>query len=257
MKTLHASLLALVAATLLAPAAHAAAVISFYGFQVNTPEWRSTNFTKTITLAGGGTITDEDNAYGTLGWNLPTVNGAPSFISPAAAGTLTANRGGAGYEPIDDPTEPIGPNVADLPPAFRAIAFQLPAFEGEANLYQLTLQGSIPSSFIIGVGFGNLLNPGENAFGAASYRASVGASTTAQIPAISNDGLTDWIFFRVNEGVAGEVINIFGTSASTNGGFVSLAALSYDVTPIPEPGTVGLLIIGGLGLAVLRRKRTA
>lgn len=249
------SLLISAASLSLFSVAQAAGIVDFYGYQINTPEWRSTNVPKTITFPDNvSTISDADNAYGTLGWNLPQFNGAPSFIAAVAEGTLVANRGNAGYEPIDDPGQPIGPNVSDLPPNFRAIAYQAPGVGGEANLYQLTLQGaSIPSSFLLGVGFGNLANPSENPFGAASYRVSIGASNSGQVPAIGNDGLTDWIFFRVNDGVAGDVINVFGTAGSQN--FVSVAALSYDVTPVPEPGSIAFLAMGAAGLVVVYRRR--
>lgn len=231
--------------------AQAAGIVDFYGYQINTPEWRSTNVPKTITFPDNvSTISDADNAYGTLGFNLPSYNQAPSFISAAAAGTISFN---GPYEPIDDPFQPIGPNVADLGSGDRNVAYKTPGAGGEANLYQLTLQNTIPSSFIIGVGFGNLRSPSENPFGAASYRVSIGASNSGQVPAIGNDGLTDWIFFRVNDGVAGDVINVFGTAGSQN--FVSVAALSYDVTPVPEPGSIAFLAMGAAGLVVVYRRR--
>jgi hypothetical protein len=239
----------------LAPAVQAAATVSFYGYQIDVPGWRSTDVTKTISLNGGGTTTDSDGYYGTDGWGIPTLGGYPAYIAAAAAGTLTANRGGAGYEPIDDPTQPVTGTVADLPAAFRAIAYQTPGAGAEANLFQLTLtnvSATIPSSFLIGVGFGNLATPGENIYGAASYRASVGASTTAQIAAIGNNGLMDWIFFRVDNGLNGDVINIYGKAAE-GVNFVSLGALSFDT--IPEPGSPLMLGLGAAALACGYRRR--
>lgn len=260
MKTLHTSLLALAAATLLAPAAQAAPIVSFYGYQVNTPEWRSTNVTKTITLPDNVTTTPApSNAYGLDGWLLPNlVNDTylPSYAPLSgitAPGTLGFTSGSYAQD-VDDPTQPIGPNVANLPAAFWSIAYQSIGAGNEANLYNFTLSGTIPTSFLLGVAFGNLAHPAEDAFGTASFRAGInGGAGTGQVTAIANNMQIDWIFFRVDNAVVGNTVNIYATGGTN--GLANLAAISFDT--IPEPTTAGMLLLGGLGLAVLRRKRTA
>lgn len=251
MKTLHTSLLALAAATLLAPAAQAAPIVSFYGYQANMSQWRSTSATKTINLAAGGTITDPDGYYGTDGWTVLNAFSLPSYISAQSIGSSLWIAGG--YELIDDPLLPVAPTVT--PQMASSLLYQIPGAGVESSpLFAFTVGNAAPASFHMGIAFGQLPSPSQDVFLGSSFRVAVGASTTAQIPLIGNDGIIDWVFFQVDNAVSGNVINIYGIGGAV-GGYADLAAVSFDI--IPEPTTAGMLLLGGLGLAVLRRKRTA
>jgi hypothetical protein len=147
----------------------------------------------------------------------------------------------------------VGADVANLSAAYWAIAYQFPSAGNEANLYNFTLTGpTIPTSFLIGVAFGNLDTPAEDIYGTASFRAGLnGGAGTGQIPAIGNNKLIDWIFFKVENAVDGDIINIYGTGGA--GGMASVAAISFDT--IPEPGSPLLLGLGAAALACGYRRR--
>ncbi len=241
--------------------ASAAPVVSFYGYQIDTPQWRSTSVTKTITLAGGGTTIDADGYYGTDGYLLPSyIAGLPSYapIGGVTAVGTAAVASGTYAQDVDDPTFAPGPNVPNLSAPYWAIAYQAPGVAStEVNLYNFTFSGvTIPNSFLLGIAFGNLDAPNEDYFGTASFRASINnAGSTAQVPAIPNNKQIDWIFFKVDNALAGDTFNLYGTSGPVANGGVNIAAVSFDPVPVPEPSTLVLLGLGGLGLAVLRRRQ--
>jgi hypothetical protein len=227
------------AITLAAMALHQpafAATVSFYGFRLDMPDWRSTNVVKTIAIPGGESATIPDGFFGKHGWLLPTV--ASDTYLPAyaplsgitAPGTDTFSSATYAAD-VDDPTQPIGGMVDDLPfPSMAAIAYQAPGSGVEVNLYNFTLSGTVPSSFLLGVAFGNLDWPAENGYNTASYRVSLGASSTAQIPAPGNNKRIDWIFFRVDDATAGDTVSLHATAGDL--GMASIAVIAFD--PVPE-----------------------
>ena len=262
MKTLLTRSLALAAVAgslCLSQVASAAAVVSYYGSQIDTPRWRSTDYTKTIQLSGGGSIVDSSGYYGKSGYLLPSYStGLPTYApSSGLTGPGTAAYASLTYaQNVDDPTQPISGSVAPLPSPYWAIAYQAPGASTEVNLYNFTLSGTIPSSFLLGLAYGNLDTPSEDFFGTASFRASInGGGSTAQIAAVPNNKLIDWMFFKVDNAIAGDTFNLYGTSGTSPSGGANVAAVSFDPVPVPEPSTFALLGLGGLGLAVLRRRR--
>jgi len=261
MKKLRLPLLALAATMFLTPIAQAVGFISFFGYEINQPRWRSTDFAKSITLAPTFLTTTSlvPNHYGQSGWILPGLASdlyLPSFAPLAgitAPGTLSFTS--ATYASnIDDPTATISGSVAALPASFQSIAYQTPGVGAEANLYNFTLSGAIPSSFLISIAFGNLANPAENAFGAASYRAGInGGAGTGQLTAITNDSQIDWIFFRVDDALAGDTINLYGTAGAA--GLASVAIVAFD--PIPEPSAMALMGVALTAMTARRRRSAA
>ena len=209
--------------------------VSFYGYEVNQPRWRSTKVPKTIQLAGGGTTIDPDGTYGTLGWMLPALSegaGLPDFVSVHG---LKAEGARIFQSPtysgdIDDPSAAPTAEVDRIPEKFKGIVYQTPGQGKEAILVSIPLTGSIPPDFLVGIAFGNLASPQENAFATASFRASINDNPgTAPVPALGNDGVIDWIFFRVEKAAEGDTIHIHGTGGAN--GMASLAIITLDPAP--------------------------
>jgi len=232
----------------LAPCAFAAGTVSFYGYQINATQWRSTSVTKTIQLSGGGTTTDPDGYYGTDGWTILNYFSLPTYISAQSIGSSSYIPGG--YELIDDPLLAVGPTVS--PQTASSLLYQVPGAGVESSpLFTFTVGTAAPASFLMGIAFGNLPSPSQDVFLGASFRVTVGASTTAQIPLIGNDGLIDWLFFRVNGAGSGDLISIYGVGGAA--GYTDLAAVTFDT--IPEPGSPLLLGLGAAALACGYRRR--
>ena len=252
MKTLltRSIALAAVAGSLcFAQVASAAAVVSYYGYQLDTPGWRSTSVTKTITTPGGDVLAPT-NYYGADGYQYVAGQSLPSYISGVAFTGSSYSL--AAYQPIDNPTLPIAPVVADMA---SSLLYQIPGAGAESSpLFAFTVGANAPASFLMGIAFGNLPLD-QSPYLGASFRVAVGASTTAQVPLIGNNGLIDWLFFKVDDAANFDVINIYGVGGAAPYGWTDLAAVSFDT--IPEPGTYALLGLAGFGLALhrLRRRR--
>jgi hypothetical protein len=195
-----------------------------------------------------GSVNDADGYYGTSGWVLPNL--ADNLYLPSYApleGITTPGTSvfasGTYAQDIDDPTQPISGTVADLPEGYWTIAYQSPGPGVEANLYNFTLSGTIPSAHsslaspsAIWTHRGKMIlarPPSAQALQGPCEETTT-TITTQQIQAIANDKQIDWIFFRVDNAQAGDTISIFGTGGTN--GMASLAAISFD--PVPEPANV-------------------
>jgi PEP-CTERM motif len=251
MKTLllRSLALAVVAGSLcFAQAASAAAVVSYYGLQNNMSQWRSTSVTKTITTPGGDVLAP-NNYYGADGYTAINVFSMPSYISAQSIGASSYIDGG--YAPINNPAFPVAPVVADMA---SSLLYQIPGAGAESSpLFAFTVGANAPASFLMGIAYGQLPSPSEDTYLGSSFRVAVGASSASQAT-VANNGIIDWMFFKIDGATSGNVINIYGTGSSVTG-YADLAAVSFDT--IPEPGTYALLGLAGFGLALhrLRRRR--
>jgi hypothetical protein len=227
--------------------ASAAAVVSYYGYQLDMTKWRSTDFPKTITLPDTSTVAAPNNYYGADGWTSLNAFSLPSYISAQSIGVSGYVPGGYGL--IDNPAYPVAGNVPQMP---SSLLYQVPGLgvETATPLFTFTAGSGAPASFLMGVAFGNLPSPSQDPYVGYSFRVAVGASTTAQIQLIGNNEMIDWVFFKIDGAAATDVISIYGTGGTS--GYADLAAVSFDT--IPEPGTFALLGLGGLALLLRRRK---
>jgi hypothetical protein len=235
----------IVALAAFAPAAQAAATVSFYGYQIDVPEWRSTSVTKTITT-GGGPVAAPNSVYGLDGYQYVAGQSLPTYISGTA---FTGSYNLFAYEPIDDPTLAIGPTVANMA---SSLLYAIPGagVEFATPQFTFTVGSTPPASFLVGIAFGNF-PLADSAYLGYSYRVTIGASNSGPVALLGNNGLIDWIFFKVDGATLGDEIKIYGTGGAN--GFADLAAVSFDT--IPEPGSPLMLGLGAAALACGYRRR--
>ena len=198
-----------------------AAEVSFIGLQSsNVTSWRSTNLAKDHDPDG-------DNAYGTSGYWIFNVErkSMPDFVS-AATGPDT---GTAPYGPVawDDPTQPIGPNVADIAIGGK-LDLNLP--DGQEGVF-VTITLLQTCGFRLEVLSGHRSGSGEIA---ESVRLA-GDNTTAQVSLAGNPQIS---VFEVS-GSTGDVVTLYGTTRTTGQGRNAIAGIAFD--KLPPAGTVVLI----------------
>lgn len=214
---------------------------------------RTTTLAKPLDLDG-------DNAYGTAGWEFFGVGGGdiqgdgfeqraliglPSFIGDIASVPNGASYYAAytGYALIDDPRQPIGPDVSDV---ISGLAFYWPATPGvEYPFFQIVVAEDAPSfrvGFLLNQEFAFTQFPGGLRLQSGDSQASM--AIDIGLPR----GQRDMYFFDVVGAHAGDVINVYATAASTRPS-LAISGVTFD---IPSPGFAPLALAAGF---FTRRRR--
>lgn len=239
--------LSLLAASLFLSTMAEAGTVAYVGSDLNLGSgWRTSSVAKTDI--------DGDGVLGSDGWIV--VGSAGSTSLPAyltGVSTNTAIFGGnEGYYSIDDPLTTPGVTPGTLvsgtwnPGASSGTPLTLVSF---------TLGGTIPTTIQIGLMIDNLdrndLIPPSLGVVQTDGTASAVANTSG---AQYRNRTPDWVYFQIT-GVAGNqfAIQSYGSSL----GVVTLGAVSFDSSTVPEPSTFAMFGFGMAAVGVVRIRRSA
>jgi hypothetical protein len=169
-------------------------------------------------------------------WNQNIVSNLPAYISNLDGLGSTSSGGGAGYDSI---------NVGGT--TYESGGINLASGAGtETALFSFGLAAAAPASITLG-----LLTDNSDGLGWASSTIRIeGPGAVSADQSIVPDGASDLLNFTIDGGVTGETYTVYGTSAGSGS---MIAAATFDSTTIPEPSSIGLILLGGL--AGLRRRR--
>lgn len=256
----------------------AQAVILGLGSQIigdsSTPigiAWREASVTKTNDIDG-------DNIFGTEGYYLPKTvfgpgdyeNYAPSnfnlaHMTSSAVSWLGVtpsedpvnNQMNYGYRQFQDPNNP----ASKISVGYMGRRFSGAMTIGDYYpLYDFTVGVGIPGDFAITIP----VHPEFSAAHPSALRLTQIAGSGSMTVTLSVSPPTaysfvdaEFITFRVNNAVAGDVFRLFGQATDVNNLLIN--GMMFDVVPIPEPDTaLALALIGLLAMLVLRmRARSA
>lgn len=229
-----------------------ASTVSFVGVDADRgTEWRNTDVVKLFDA-------DANNVYGTAGYFLIATGGGngvsptigtdiiqdPSFIAAGSQGVLAGINRAAfnSYDVLNDPAFPHPPTAPTL--------LSGTVTDGTGDKFSFTIAaGGAPTSFRLSIFADNLDGVG---FNAASLTVRNAANTaTATAPAIIGNQDTDLFVFQIDGAVAGE--QFFVAAAQGVNGTATFAGLAYDA--VPEPTSMVLGLIGGLGMLGMLRRR--
>ncbi|MBL7134093.1 MAG: PEP-CTERM sorting domain-containing protein [Phycisphaerae bacterium] len=200
--------------------------------------WRTNTTLKAPALDPNG-----DNAYGSDGYYMLTVTSAivistPSYIveDPTHNGLKWANAGPS----FDDPTQSIGAAVSNVnagliynPGASPIVSFSVD--EAASFVLTIVLAGS---------------TAGHRPT-ALSVTQVVGGAATDSADSLSSIASTPAYLFFLVDAQAGDAFNVVTSGTSQHG----ISGVAFEA--VPEPATMSLLAIGGLGVLLKRRRRRA
>jgi len=168
-------------------------------------------------------------------WDTGIVSSLPAYVTALDGTGSTSSGGWANY---DDAT--VGGTTYNT-----GGIVQSPGLGNEASIFTFQLTGNVPSSINLGILTDASDSPNWTATGIRIE--GPGAITANQ--SLTVDGAADLLNFTIDGGLAGETYTVHGTSAASG---IVIAAATFD--SIPEPGSLGLVLLGGL-LGLGRRSR--
>jgi len=251
MRTTLTTLLALaVAASALLAGSAQAATITFLGEDSTTgSNWRTTSVSKSSTFDPNG-----DNVYGSDGYYFggsaitggaggtptPTVyTSAPSYIATIApSGAFYVSNA---YLDFDDPTAAVGSAVNDINGGLYYNAGTKFSFDVSAD-----------TEFVVAVLIGGSVSTNSSPTGISISQTAGTGSGTASATSIPALAIGEYVFFGI-DAAAGDSFDV-DIDATNKQGIVGLGFEAVPA-PVPEPGSLAILVAGGLSSALLLRRQ--
>jgi len=228
-----------------------AATITFLGEDSTTgANWRTTSVSKSSTFDPNG-----DNVYGSDGYYFggsaitggtgggtptPTVyTSAPSYIATIApSGAFYVSND---YFDFDDPTEAVGSAVNDINGGLYYNAGTKFSFDVSAD-----------TEFVVAVLIGGSVPTNSSPTGISISQTAGTGSGTASATSIPALAIGEYVFFGI-DAAAGDSFAV-DIDATNKQGIVGLGFEAVTV-PVPEPGSLAILVAGGLSSALLLRRQ--